>query len=174
MKSTRSALSFLPGFGLSLFRFVSCAWVGGAVLFVVTSVAEQRSPEFTDTIRDQLATIRFPLYYMFAAWAYGLMILGALLFFVFADNANRRRAGLIALLLLASTSILVLDYVMIFQPLQAEIIPPGKPRTEEFDRLHTLSRYANQTHLLILLAAASFAVQPLRADISATSQPADA
>lgn len=174
MKSTKAVLSFLPGFGLSLFRFVSCAWVGAAVLFVVTSVAEQTSPEFTTTIRDQLATIRFPLYYLFAAWSYGFMIFGTLLFLGFSGQANRRRAILMTVLMVGSTAVLVLDYFVIYRPLQELILPPGKPRTAEFDRLHTLSRYANQVHLLMVLAAASFAVQPLRADRTSGSQLAEA
>jgi hypothetical protein len=46
-------------------RLAISFWVGGAILFVITSVAEQRYPPFDSLIRDQLATIRFPLYYIF-------------------------------------------------------------------------------------------------------------
>jgi hypothetical protein len=46
-------------------RLAISFWVGGAILFVITSVAEQRNPQFDSLIRDQLATIRFPLYYIF-------------------------------------------------------------------------------------------------------------
>ena len=56
---------------VTLLRFLLAAWVGAAVLYVITSVAEQISPDFDSRIRDQLATIRFPIYYKFGAFIYG-------------------------------------------------------------------------------------------------------
>ena len=46
-------------------RLFLVAWIGGAALFVITSIAEQRTPEFDSITKDRLATIRFPLYYLY-------------------------------------------------------------------------------------------------------------
>ena len=41
------------------------AWVGAAILFVVTSVREVQSTDFDSNTKDHLALLRFPAYYLF-------------------------------------------------------------------------------------------------------------
>ena len=58
---------FLNALFLTVARLFLVAWIGGAALFVITSIAEQRTPEFDSIDKDRLATIRFPLYYLYGA-----------------------------------------------------------------------------------------------------------
>ncbi len=51
---------------------------GAAILFVITSVAEQTAPDFDSMIRDRLATIRFPYYYVYGFASLGIACLSAI------------------------------------------------------------------------------------------------
>lgn len=46
-------------------RFLISAWIGAAVLFVITGVQEITNKNLTSDVRDILALIRFPSYYIF-------------------------------------------------------------------------------------------------------------
>ncbi len=93
--ATRLALSF---------------WVGGAVLFVITSVAEQRYSQFDSVIKDQLATIRFPLYYSFGWACLGITLVCSALGMVLTTGCLRKRLLAAFLLTLLSTGVAVADY----------------------------------------------------------------
>ncbi|MBL8811199.1 MAG: hypothetical protein JNM43_13565 [Planctomycetaceae bacterium] len=129
-------------------------WVGGAVLFVITSVAEQTSPLFDSVARDRLATIRFPLYYLFCWICLGTALVSSVLGFACASGCLRKRLRAAAILVLISLGIAVADYFWVYRPLQALIIPPGEARTQEFVTLHNRSRHINELHLTIALVAA--------------------
>ncbi len=134
---------------LAMMRLALAAWVGAAVLFVLTSIAEQRFPGFSITIRDQLATIRFPFYYAMGTAACTVALAAGVL-----CRSLSWRVNLALILTVAAGLVYALDYWFIYRPLQALIIPPGQPRTDHFERLHEWSANINAFHLLLILTAA--------------------
>src|SRR5262245_19359235 len=63
---------------LTIARFALSAGIGGAMLFVVKSVREATSPAFDSVIKNELAALRFPPYYLFGFVLVGLgLICGA-------------------------------------------------------------------------------------------------
>jgi len=144
----------------TLLRFVLAAWIGAAVLYVITSVAEQTSDHFDSRIRDQLAALRFPLYYTFGFVMHAVALLCAAVI-AFAGRSHRVRFGIVSGLVVVSLVGITLDYLLVFQPLLELITPAGQARTQEFVRLHNLSRYANQTHITIMMVAGVVAAWPL-------------
>lgn len=135
-------------------RMAVCFWVGGAILFVFTSVAEQTHPQFDSVVRDQLATIRFPLYYLFGWRCLGVTLIASALGAAMNACGIRKRLAVVFCLTLLSTVVAIVDYKWVYQPLQALIIPPGQARTQEFIALHDRSRTINEVHLTIALIAA--------------------
>jgi hypothetical protein len=105
-------------------RLAISFWVGGAILFVITSVAEQRYSQFDSVIRDQLATIRFPLYYIFGWGCLGTTLIASLIAGMLNKGCLRKRLLACFCLTLISTVIAVVDYKWVYQPLQALITPP--------------------------------------------------
>lgn len=149
-------------FSVIILRFTLAVWVGAAVLYVVTSVTEQMSPFFDLQTRDQLAVIRFPLYYRFG---FGCHIACALAGVVVWRTApqNRRATFLFVLVLVMISSLLItLDHRLIYQPLETLIVPAGKTRGVDFERLHTLSKRANMVHVMIMAFAGILAMLPLK------------
>ena len=145
---------------ISVLRFLLPAWIGAAVLFVITSVAEQTAEDFGSVIRDQLATIRFPLYYKFGTVIYIGSLLACAVAWKTSAKQHGRRATIILLLMVVSAIVFAWDYFTVYSPLQALIIPPGQVRTQEFITLHNWSRHANELHLMITLAACVLALIP--------------
>lgn len=142
-------------------RLMLSAWIGAAILFVITSVAEQTSEHFGSLIRDQLAAIRFPHYYFFGCCIHvSCLVLSAFVAMVSA-NAVRRRFLYVGVFVLLSAMGMIADYQLVYQPLLELITPPGQVRTPEFTRLHNLSRYANQVHLSLMFVAAVIASRSL-------------
>ncbi len=147
---------------LVLLRLLLAAWVGAAVLYVITSVAEQTSSHLDSLTRDQLATIRFPLYYRFGL---GIHVAGIVFGFVVwnrSPSENRRRFLFVFLLILLSSLLITLDYSFVYLPLQQLITPPGQVRSQQFIQLHNMSRHANEVHLTVILVAAILASLPLK------------
>ena len=142
---------------LVIMRLALATWVGAAVLFVVTSIAEQRFPEFNSTVRDHLATIRFPFYYATGT----ACCTAALASGVLCRSLDPRLTAALLLTTLASI-VFALDYWFVYSPLQQSIIPPGQPRTDRFTQLHNLSRNVNSLHHLLILTAAVLTVLPLK------------
>jgi hypothetical protein len=148
---------------LVLLRLLLAAWIGAAVLYVITSVAEQTSSNFDSLIRDQLATVRFPLYYCFGLGIHTAGIVFAFVVWVKSKPQNRRRFLVVFLLVLLSSVLITLDYFFVYLPLQDLITPPGQVRSQHFIQLHTWSRHANEVHLTVMLLAAIVAALPLKA-----------
>lgn len=143
----------LTKIAMTILRISLPVWIGGAVLFVITSVAEQRFSGFDSAMRDQLAAIRFPHYYRFCWATLGSATLASLILLLSSDRRNRTLA-LISGLITLSLCIAMFDYFAVYQPLLELITPPGKARTQEFSRLHDLSRQVNQLHLILASVAA--------------------
>ncbi len=160
-----SALNrFSHAFFLMIARLFLVAWIGGAALFVMTSVAEQRLPEFDSATKDRLATVRFPLYYQFGAICLGTSIVATGMAAATGKPENRKRliAGLT--LCLVSAGIAAYDYVEVYLPLQKAITPPGQVRGPEFITLHKRSAFVNEIHLSLALLAALIICLPTRTE----------
>lgn len=155
----------------TLLRFVLAAWIGAAVLYVITSVAEQTSEHFDSRTRDQLAALRFPLYYAFGFVMHAVALVCSLIV-VASAKAFRFRFLVVTGFIVASLAGITLDYFYVFQPLLDLITPAGQARTQEFVRLHNLSRSANQAHIMAMMVAGIIATWPLIA--RAPSAPASA
>lgn len=144
----------MRNFCLTICRFTLCAWVGGAILFVITSVHEQTFEGFGSEIKDQLALIRFPDYYVFGCIA----LVAGLVTGIIGLEGKRRIA--FALLTVAALALMAVDYSTIYQPLAEAIDPPGQVRTQQFIALHTQSKQINQVGVSIALLAALIACWP--------------
>lgn len=144
---------FPTSLSILLTRMALSFWVGSAILFVITSVAEQVHPSFDSMIRDQLATIRFPHYYRFGGICLGVALAGSLFAGLRCSGRTRKPMLIVFGLTFVSTAIVVFDYMMVYEPLQTLITPPGKVRTEQFQTLHDRSRIVNEVHLTIALVA---------------------
>ena len=155
-------MRFLAGLSVLIARLSITFWVGGAILFVITSVAEQRHAAFDSLIKDQLATIRFPLYYVFGWGCLGLAMASTLVGVVLQKACLRRRMIAAFLLTLLSTGIAIADYKWVYLPLQELITPPGQARTQQFISLHNRSCVINEVHLTIALLAAVLVCLPDR------------
>jgi len=134
-------------------RSVITAWVGAAILFVMVGVREVTAPDFSSEVKDRLVVIRFPLFYATGLTLVGIgLFLNAFMQRPLSVSALRGRAisGLLMLALIG----MVCDYVGIYQPLEAMVIPPGQPRTPEFTRLHQWSTRINMVNLTCCLIAA--------------------
>ncbi len=160
---------FLSAICSLLVRLALGCWIGGAVLFVITSVAEQTSPLFDSRTRDQLATIRFPFYYLYCWICLGTALAAAILGSLCSSPCLRRRMTAAAGLTLISLGIAIADYHWVYKPLQALIIPPGEVRSQEFLTLHNRSRHTNELHLTIALVAAVIICLPEKASSSCSS-----
>ncbi|MCH2203630.1 MAG: hypothetical protein MK102_16805 [Fuerstiella sp.] len=137
-------------------RLALAVWTGAAILFVITSIAEQKFPAFDPTDRDHLATIRFPFYYAAGIACCTLALAAGVLCRKFSRHLQ------VALLLTTLASmVFALDYWFVYRPLQELIIPAGRPRAEEFQQLHTWSRNVNALHLLLVLIAAVQSALPV-------------
>ncbi len=158
--SSRVAVSALVVMRLSL-----AGWVGAAVLFVIASVSEQMFPGFSSITRDQLATIRFPFYYAAGTACCTLALAAGVL----CRSLSRRVAVALVFVVLAG-AVFVLDYWIVYTPLQELIIPPGRPRTDQFHQLHAWSRNVNMLHLSLVIYAAVLTLLPLPANRQQSGQ----
>lgn len=136
---------------LAAARFAVSAWVGAAVLFVITSVREVRYGGFDSTIRDQLAALRFPPYYAAGFILIGVGIVGA----VIGWRWLRPRALTVFGLLVAALALMLADYFWIYRPLTDLITPPGQSKPERFQTLHIASEWVNAANVLLCVAAAA-------------------
>lgn len=145
---------------LTIARLTTAAWVGAAVLFVVTSVREVLSP-FDSTTKDMLVATRFPAYYLFGITLTGLGWLATGLARRHPAVAPWRAAVAWGLLTLA-LGLVVLDYLIIFRPLAAAIQPPGQARPSWFESYHHASMGINTAQIACCLAAALLLCYPAR------------
>ncbi|QDV50181.1 hypothetical protein [Gimesia fumaroli] len=145
---------------LVLIRFCLSAWVGAAVIFVITGVQDVTFQPFDSLVRDQLITLHFPVYYTIA-W---ILLVGAFLGSLgirAKELISRRRANLILGLVVLALTISLIDYFWIYTPLEAMITPPGSPRPAEFRTYHQASKYINSVNILLSLTAAILANLPV-------------
>ena len=145
---------------LTIARFALSAWIGAAALFVVTSVREATFPAFDSLIKNQLAALRFPSYYLF-----GFVLVG--LSFVCGTIGLRRATSRWRWSLFVGTSgvallLMVFDYIAIFQPLYASVTRPDGVRDHRFMELHRASTRINFADVSLCSVAAILACWPNR------------
>ena len=137
---------------LTIARFALSAWIGAATLFVVTSIAEQRSPTIGSAEKNVLAALRFPAYYSFGFVLVGLGLVGGAFGM---DCRGRRRSWLTVVGCLTLALILmVVDYVAIYSPLYAIVTDPSGVRDARFIELHRWSEQINTVDVTLCLIAA--------------------
>jgi len=143
----------MPRVALFLARFCSSAWIGAATLFVIVGILEVTSPRLESTAKDLLVGIRFPAFYRMGAVLIGVAWAGACLA-DFHPELTRRRRAVAILSLLFALLLMGLDYIWIFTPLNALIVPPGQPRSATFVSYHQASKWINFLGLGLMLVAA--------------------
>jgi hypothetical protein len=125
--------------GLAVARLASAAWVGAAMLFVITAVREVRHPGFDSVTKDTLALLRFPAYYAFGF----VVVSGALAGCVFGsmgrEKGDRLRIVAASWLLGLVLVLMVVDFVAIYLPIVGMITPVGRARLTEFAGYHRAS-----------------------------------
>ena len=137
---------------LTIARFVLSAWIGAAALFVVTSIAEQRSTAFGSDVKNVLAALRFPAYYSFGFVLVGLGLVGGAMG---VDCTNRRRGWLtIVGCLTLALILMIVDYMAIYSPLYAIVTDPSGVRDTRFMELHHWSEQINTIDVTLCLIAA--------------------
>jgi hypothetical protein len=166
-RPARSLSDEQPALGLRLLvttvRFALSAWVGAAVLFVVNAVRQTTYPGFDSLIRNQLALLRFPSYYLFGFALVGGSCVG-LVWLAIRDRTSRSRWIVGLVLVFLAVAILGWDYCRIYKPLTSMIDPPDQPRSSEFGELHRWSEIVNSVQLTLVLLAALLVSWPRRAD----------
>lgn len=144
---------------LMLARFCLSAWVGAAALFVVNGVQQVMEPEFDSTVKNRLALLRFPTYYVF-----GFVLVGLSLFCLAmlwrSPLIARWRQSLATLLVAGSLGVMAYDYVQVYKPLEGMVTPPEEAKPAEFQTLHRRSEIVNSVHVGLCLAAAILVCWP--------------
>ncbi len=138
---------------LLIARVVTAAWVGAAVLFVITSVREVSHPEIDTATRNLLPGIRFPAYYATGIILMGAGLLSASLAAGHPQLSRWRRRTTVALLSLAFVCMCV-DYVWIYSPLLAVLSAESMVKPSEFVGYHRASEMINGFELVLVLVAA--------------------
>lgn len=152
--------------GSFLLRLSLAAWVGAAVLFVLTSVAEQISPDFSARTKNQLALVRFPFYYACGFGCLGTAVIAAV---TCCRIQPRRRINQVVLgLTVAALLVMLADSVFVYSPLAEMMSDPvaaveTAPRDDRFHAYHNWSKYINAVGVMLAGAAACFACGCVRA-----------
>lgn len=151
--------------GITVARILLAAWCGAAALYVTTSVREQVSQKFSIAVKDELALVRFPAYYVFGFVMVGLGLIGVMVG-KHVSVSNRRRWSSLVLLVTALV-LMVADYQLIYLPLVELLNPVGRERVgeflQEFTSLHNASKYINCASLMLCLFASVLISMPASA-----------
>jgi len=141
--------------GLAVARAASAAWVGAAVLFVITAVREVRHPGFDPAIKDTLALLRFPTFYTFGFVLVSAALAGCLFALVGRAKGARRRVVAAACLLGLALALMVVDFAAIYLPIVGMITPVGRARSAEFEGYHRASIVINVCDVALCGVAAT-------------------
>jgi hypothetical protein len=146
---------------LALLRLLLAGWAGAAALFVIVGVREVTSPALDSITRDALVLLRFPAYYAYGAGSL-LLALGCCLVVRAADAGSSRKWNLCLGFILSALLFMAADYVWVYRPLAAMLVPAGSPRPSEFMAYHEASKWVNAAGWGLVLAAAALACVPIR------------
>ncbi len=146
---------------LSIQRFVLPCWVGAAVLFVFTSVAEQQSEHFRSSIKNLLALTRFPYYYGFG-FLFMLTAIACSAGRWFSGDRSKTTLTVFGLLVVINV-LMILDFQFVYQPLSEFMKDLLRPRDAEFTRYHQMSKYINSIEIILCTVAAVLVCREPRA-----------
>ncbi len=153
--------------GLAVARLASAAWVGAAVLFVITALREVRHPSFDSATKDTLALLRFPAYYAFGLILLCIAFAGALAALLGRKKGERRSIVAAAWLLALAIVVMVVDFVAIYLPIVGMITPVGRARSADFAGYHRASMVVNVCDVVLCgIAAALLCWQNFQSDNS--------
>jgi hypothetical protein len=141
--------------GLAVARLASAAWVGAAVLFVITALREVRHPGFDSVTKDTLALLRFSAYYPFGFVLVSIALAGTLLGVLGRQKGPRRGIMAAAWLLGLVLLLMVVDFVAIYLPIVAMITPAGRAHSSEFAGYHRASIVINVCDVALCAIAAA-------------------
>ena len=145
---------------LTLARLSLSAWIGAAALFVVTSISEQRSTEFDSGVKNVLAALRFPNYYLFGFVLVGVGLIGSAI--GLSGRQHRRRCMVIVTTLVLALALMVTDYLFVYSPLHEIVTRPDGVRDARFMELHRWSETINTIDVALCLVAAIAVCWPER------------
>ncbi len=137
---------------LTIARFALSAWIGAAALFVVASIAEQRSTTFGSDVKNVLAALRFPAYYGFGFVLVGLGFVGGAM--GIDRHQSRRRWCVLVGCLVPALVLMIVDYFAIYSPLHAIVTDPSGVRDARFQQLHQWSEQINTIDVTLCAIAA--------------------
>ena len=150
---------------LALARFSLSAWIGAAALFVVTSVSEQISTQYGSDVKNILAGLRFPWYYLFGFSFVSTGLVTSM--FGLSGVQNRRRRVVVAVMKdtkreMVVLSLMATDYFYIYSPLHEIVTRPDGVRDARFMELHHWSERINTIDVTLCLVAAITVCWPER------------
>lgn len=139
---------------LNIARCALSAWIAAAAMFVITSVHEVTSSDFSSSVRSQLALLRFPTYYAFGFILVPIALAAVLVACTRLGRSKRKVRWVIGLLSLALV-LMIVDYVSIYSPmvdiLAAESAGQARPST--FLAYHRASETINALGVGLCLVA---------------------
>lgn len=144
----------MQNFCLMLARFCVAAWIGAAVLFVVTGVREVtiKHESISSEVKDALVPIRFPAYYVAGFLLVGTGIVTSGFACKHPDTTTKRMKVCLGLLILALI-VMIADYVCVYLPLVEMITPAGGVKPANFQSYHKASMYINTLDVGLCLVA---------------------
>jgi len=145
--------------GIVVARTATTAWAGAAVMFVLTSIREVTSPDFDSLIKSQLALLRFPIYYLFAAVCLTAGMAGGGLA-IMVERKHRKRLSLFLGLTVAAAAMMIVDYLYIYRPLQQMTSVVSVARPADFHTFHQWSRWINAADVGLCWIAAALVNWP--------------
>jgi hypothetical protein len=153
--------------GLAVARLASAAWVGAAVLFVITAVREVRHAGFDSATKDTLALLRFSAYYACGFVLVSAALAGAMFGLLGRKKGERRGIVAAAWLLALALGLIAADFFAIYLPIVSMIVPVGRPHPTDFAGYHRASIMINVSDVgLCAIAAALLCWQNLKDDSS--------
>jgi len=118
---------------------------------VLTTLREVHSPKLDSITKAELVTLRFPVYYMFA---FGLTATALITAVCWSPTVSKlKRWSSLSLLLLILTMMFI-DYIWIYKPLEQMTAAVQQARPATFVSLHQASKWVNTVQICVSLVAA--------------------
>ncbi len=141
----------------AVLRFSLCAWVGAAVLFVVSVVREVTTP-FEMLVKNQLVALRFPVFYAFGFVLLGTAFASAIALILLKARRPKMLRG-IAVLSGLSLLLMLFDYRCVYLPLEAMVLSKDYVIPPDFFSFHQWSKWVNLVTALMSVVAAGLSVR---------------
>jgi len=149
-------MSFL----LALLRFCLCAWVGAAVLFVITGIREIVSPRFQPATKNLLAAVRFPAYYCVGLTLIGTALVCAVL--QYRRCQSRSMGNVLVILPALAVLLMIVDWFFVFSPLLELMNDPDARERPGFTRYHNWSMSVNAVSVGLCAVSAVISLRDIR------------